>query len=59
MLTHLVPVDPPLFKPGDRLALADFLARWERMPNLKYAELVDGVSTCPPPFPTNMAGGTA
>jgi hypothetical protein len=50
MRTHLVPVDPLLFEPGDRLALADFLARWERMPSLKFAELVDGVVHVPSPL---------
>ncbi len=33
---------PPLFE-GDRLNAAEFLRRWEALPDLKYAELIDGV----------------
>jgi hypothetical protein len=49
-MTHLVHVDPLLFEPGDRLRLDDFLARWERMPSLKFAELIDGVVYMPSPL---------
>ena len=33
---------PPL-EPGDRLTRAEFERRWEAMPNLKRAELIEGV----------------
>ncbi|MBM3797565.1 MAG: Uma2 family endonuclease [Acidobacteria bacterium] len=33
---------PPLFE-GDHLDAAEFLRRWEALPDLKYAELIDGV----------------
>jgi Uma2 family endonuclease len=49
-MTHLVQVDPLLFEPGDRLGLDDFLARWERMPGVKFAELIDGVVYMPSPL---------
>jgi Uma2 family endonuclease len=48
-VTHLTQVDPLLFEPGDRLDLGDFLARWERMPSVKFAELIDGVVYMPSP----------
>ncbi|MBI3210653.1 MAG: Uma2 family endonuclease [Candidatus Solibacter usitatus] len=34
---------PPLLREGDRLDTAEFLRRWEGMPRLKHAELLDGV----------------
>jgi Uma2 family endonuclease len=34
---------PPLLREGDRLDSAEFLRRWEAMPSLKHAELIDGV----------------
>lgn len=49
-MTHLVQVDPLLFEPGDRLGLDDFLGRWERMPGVKFAELIDGVVYMPSPL---------
>ena len=48
-MTHLVQVNPLLFEPGDRLSLHEFLDRWERMPGLKFAELIDGVVHMPSP----------
>jgi Uma2 family endonuclease len=33
---------PPLFE-GDHLEAAEFLRRWEALPDLKYAELINGV----------------
>lgn len=36
------PMIPPL-RPGDRLDAAEFERRWEAMPELKKAELIDGV----------------
>ncbi len=37
------PVAPPLLHDGDRLSREEFLRRWESMPDLKFAELIDGV----------------
>jgi Uma2 family endonuclease len=34
---------PPLLREGDRLDNREFLRRWEAMPELKHAELIDGV----------------
>jgi len=34
---------PPLLETGDILGARDFLSRWEQMPNLKNAELIEGV----------------
>ena len=48
-MTHLVHFDPLLFEAGDRFAREEFLARWERMPALKFAELIDGVVYLPSP----------
>jgi len=33
---------PPLLREGDRLDSDEFLRRWEAMPGLKHAELIDG-----------------
>lgn len=48
-MTHLVHLTPLLFEPGDRLSREEFLALWEQMPNLKSAELIDGVVYMPSP----------
>src|SRR5712692_1977608 len=48
-MTHLVHLDPLLFEAGDRLGRQEFLARWERMPALRFAELIDGVVYLPSP----------
>ncbi len=34
---------PPVLREGDRLTGAEFLRRWEAMPDLQHAELIDGV----------------
>jgi hypothetical protein len=34
---------PPILREGDRLTSAEFLHRWEAMPDLQWAELIDGV----------------
>jgi len=39
---------PPPLHEGDRLDTAEFLRRWEAMPDLKHAELIDGVVFCMP-----------
>ena len=49
-MTHLVHVNPLLFEPGERLSVDEFLDLWERMPNLKFAELIDGVVYMPSPL---------
>ena len=46
MAAHTVP--PPL-RDGDRLTSEEFLRRWEAMPDLKHAELVDGIVHMPSP----------
>ena len=37
------PVLPPPLRAGDRLTRDEFLRRWEAMPDLKWAELIDGI----------------
>jgi Putative restriction endonuclease len=39
---------PPL-RAGDRLTLEEFIRRWETMPDLKKAELIDGIVYMPSP----------
>jgi Uma2 family endonuclease len=43
---------PPLLHDGDRLTREEFLRRWEAMPNLKHAELIDGIVHVPSPVST-------
>jgi Uma2 family endonuclease len=38
-----------LLAPGDRMGLEEFLDRWEKSPELKFAELIDGVVYMPSP----------
>jgi hypothetical protein len=38
-----------LLAPGDRMGLEEFLDRWEQSPELKFAELIDGVVYMPSP----------
>ncbi len=40
---------PPPLREGDRLTREQFLLRWEAMPHLKHAELIDGVVHMPSP----------
>lgn len=58
-MTHLVQANPLLFEPGDRLTLDDFLARWEEMPSLKFAELIDGIVYMPSPLSYEHGGRDA
>lgn len=44
-----VPILPPPLREGDRLTGEEFLRRWEAMPDLKRAELLDGVVHMPSP----------
>jgi Uma2 family endonuclease len=37
------PVIPPPLCDGDRLSLDEFLRRWELLPDLKHAQLLDGI----------------
>lgn len=37
---------PAELREGDRLSSREFLRRWEAMPDLKHAELIDGVVFC-------------
>lgn len=48
-MTHMVANRLLLFEPGDRLSREEFLARWEQMPALKKADLIDGVVYMPSP----------
>ncbi len=34
---------PPVLREGDRLTAREFLHRWKAMPELKHAELIDGI----------------
>src|ERR1700712_3772983 len=47
-----VPMPPPL-REGDRLTAKEFLRRWEAMPGLKFAELIDGIVFMPSPVSRN------
>jgi Uma2 family endonuclease len=47
--SHLINIHPLLFEPGDRLSREEFLELWEQMPDLKKAELIDGVAYMPSP----------
>src|SRR5579884_1465448 len=48
-LTYLIPLSPLAFEPGDRMTRDEFLKLWEQMPDLKFAELIDGVVYMPSP----------
>jgi hypothetical protein len=49
-MTHLAWIEPLLIRPGDRMTLEEFLERWEQMPDLKFAELIDGTVYMPSPI---------
>jgi Uma2 family endonuclease len=44
---------PPL-RAGQRLTVQEFMRRWEAMPELKFAELIDGVVYMPSPLTGNQ-----
>jgi Uma2 family endonuclease len=46
----------PLLKEGDRLTSDEFMRRYEAMPNLKKAELIEGVVHVPSPVRCNEHG---
>jgi Uma2 family endonuclease len=41
---------PPPLRDGDSLTSDEFLRRWEAMPELKHAELIDGIVYMPSPI---------
>src|SRR5213594_4362045 len=46
----------PLLEPGDRLSRDEFERRYERMPHLKKAELIEGIVYVPSPARTKKHG---
>jgi Uma2 family endonuclease len=48
-LAYLLNQEPLIVEAGDRMDRTEFMSRWERMPNLKFAELIDGVVYLPSP----------
>src|SRR3954449_7743746 len=52
-----VPEKIPPLQNGDRLTRAEFERRYDAMPHLKKAELIDGVVYVPPPVTFDDHGG--
>ena len=50
-------VSVPLLEPGDRLTLAEFERRYEAMPEVKKAELIEGVVYLPSPVRMDVHAG--
>jgi Uma2 family endonuclease len=48
-MSMAAPVSPPPLRDGDRLTSDEFMRRWEAMPDLKHAELIDGIVYMPSP----------
>lgn len=48
-MTHPAWIYPSLIRPGDRMSLDEFIERWNQMPELKFAELIDGTVYMPSP----------
>ena len=46
-------VTPAGLVTGERMDVAEFLRRWEELPDLKHAELIDGVVYVPSPLSLN------
>ncbi len=46
---------PPPLEPGDRLTAAEFMRRYEAMPHIKKAELIEGVVYMPSPVRVSHA----
>ena len=46
---------PPPLRDGDRLTSDEFLRRWEAMPDLKHAELLEGIVYMPSPVSIHHA----
>src|SRR5436853_7856497 len=51
------PLNLPPLEHGDRLTRIEFERRWEAMPELKKAELLDGIVYMPPPAVSFMHHG--
>src|SRR5437763_15759382 len=49
--------EEPLLEPGDRLSRDEFERRYERMPHLKKAELIEGIVYLPSPLRAEKHGG--
>jgi hypothetical protein len=43
-------LEPPPLRNGDKLTRAEFLARWEQHPGIKFAELIGGIVHMPSPL---------
>ena len=52
-MTHPASIHPPLLRHGDGMSLDEFLNRWDQMPDLKFAELVEGLVYMPSPVSHN------
>src|SRR3954454_17800443 len=50
------PPSPPPLEPGDRLTRDEFERRYEAMPRVKKAELIEGVVYMPSPVRVNRHG---
>ncbi len=48
-MSTAVPISPPPLRDGDQLTGDEFMRRWEAMPDLKFAELLDGIVYMPSP----------
>ena len=48
-MTHPAWIHSPLLSPGDHMTLEEFLDRWNQMPDLKRAELIEGTVYMPSP----------
>jgi hypothetical protein len=48
-MTYPGVTDPLFFQSGDRMSVQEFLETWERMPDVRFAELIDGVVYMPSP----------
>ena len=49
-MSRSAPVLLPPLREGDRLTREEFLRRWEAMPDLRRAELIDGIVLMPSPI---------
>jgi Uma2 family endonuclease len=48
-MSMAAPISPPPLRNGERLSREAFIRRWEAMPDLKRAELIDGIVYMPSP----------
>jgi Uma2 family endonuclease len=49
-MPQTAPVAPPTLMEGDCLTSEEFMRCWEEMPDVKYAELIDGIVYMPSPL---------